>query len=289
MVGLEIVSCAEVGEFSFRWPDSVEFFEAGWDYEIQVEGETHKVRHGIGSREVYGRLRLHTVTWLDGAPQVEGVEADDYPVSQALLSRLRRAGRANARTWAEVPAGYDEFTIVEHRVETDAPHSPKCLAVKIREDDLAGWALHGWLRTRLPRKEPAGAGAPVPARPRTTPVPLDAPPSADATAIADALLAHGATLASQLSGGAIFTPNVEANQLVSHDAFAFLIAVIADLASEPSGPGNCPSSSEGGSATSTRNGWPSTPDPSKTPFSNDRSCTDSSTSSPTGSRAPPRS
>jgi hypothetical protein len=88
------------------------------------------------------------------------VEADDYPSSQALISRLRRPGRATARTWEEVPADYDGFEIVEHRREIDAAYSPQCLAVKIREDDLASWALHGWLRSQLPRKPGAQPQAP---------------------------------------------------------------------------------------------------------------------------------
>ncbi|HLI38178.1 MAG TPA: hypothetical protein VKV80_12690 [Streptosporangiaceae bacterium] len=189
-------------------------------------------RHGLGAREVFGRLRVHTVTWIDGQVQVEGVEADDYPASRALISRLRRPGRATARTWEEVPAGYEGFEIVEHRREIDAPYSPQCLAVKIREDDLASWALHAWLRSQLPRKLPAGM--PPTHRPDTlaqgSPK-LPPPPSPDAQAVARALLAHGDALAGQLKDAALaqFTPNRDANQLVHDDPFAFLLAVISDM------------------------------------------------------------
>ena len=104
-----------IGAFEFRWPDSTEFFESGWSFQAHIDGVQHAVRHGVGARTVYGRLRVHTVTWIDEGVQVEGVEADDYPSTQALISRLRRAGRATARRWEEVPPGYDRFEIVDHR------------------------------------------------------------------------------------------------------------------------------------------------------------------------------
>lgn len=56
--------------------------------------EIHRARHGLGAREVYGRIRVHTVTWIDGEVQVEGVEADDYPVSQARSPEI---------TWTRTP------------------------------------------------------------------------------------------------------------------------------------------------------------------------------------------
>ncbi len=68
-----------------------------------VAGERHRVRHSLGGREVFGRWRVYTVTWLDGEVQVEGLEADDYLATQALLSRLRNpvaAGRRAHRPWA---------------------------------------------------------------------------------------------------------------------------------------------------------------------------------------------
>ncbi|MGH3405038.1 MAG: hypothetical protein ACRDRJ_21410 [Streptosporangiaceae bacterium] len=50
--------------------------------------------HGIGAREVYGSMRVHTVTWISGEVQVEGVEADDYPYSQVALAWLLRRSPA---------------------------------------------------------------------------------------------------------------------------------------------------------------------------------------------------
>ena len=229
---IEILGVEETGPFDFRWPEGVESFESGWSFRVRIDRKIHRARHGLGAREVYGRVRVHTVTWIDGEVQVEGVEADDYPVSQALISRLRRPGRATARTLDEVPIGYKEFEIVEHRREIEAPYSPQCLAVKIREDDLTSWALHAWLRSRLPRKTLAAAPSAQSAGTVTlSRVQLPPPPSPDALAVVHALLAHAATLAAQLRDTAIaqFTPSREANQLIHDDPFAFLLAVISDM------------------------------------------------------------
>lgn len=225
---VELGSIAKLGPFSFRWPDGTEDFEAGWKCTVNIDGRTHQVKHGLGAREVYGRVRVHTVTWLDGEVQVEGVESDDYPSNQTLISRLRRAGRAAARTWAEVPAGYDGFTIVDHRREIDAPYSPQCLAVKIAEDDLTSWALHAWLRSRLPRKfkDPITDAEPASLPPLTLPP----APTPDSQAVGHALLDHADALAEALKAGTIqFTPDDQADALVRTDAFAFLLAVIADM------------------------------------------------------------
>ncbi len=130
-------------------------------------------------------------------------------------------------TMEQVPAGYEPFEIVEHRREIDAAYSPFCLAVKIREDDIASWALHGWLRSQLART----VGATPPAMAAPTPrAQLPPPPSPNAQAVGRALLAHADALAAELAGGtAQFTPNPAANAMIHEDAFAFLLAVIADM------------------------------------------------------------
>ncbi len=149
------------------------------------------------------------------------------PASPALISRLRRSGRATARTWRDIPAGYDGFAIADHRREIDAAYSPRCLAVKIREDDLPAWALDAWLRSRLPRKTTV---AQRPELEAPKPPQLPAAPSPDAEAVTRALLAHGQDLASQLKSGMVqFTPDPDANALIQNDPFAFLLAVIADM------------------------------------------------------------
>jgi uncharacterized HhH-GPD family protein len=223
---IEILAAEPVAAFDFRWPEGIEAFEGGWLVDALIGGRRHVVRHGVGTRPVYGRERVHTVTWLDGEVQVEGVEADDYPASQALVSRLRRPGRKTARTWEDVPAGYEGFEVVEHRREIDAPYSPQCLAVKVREDDIASWALHAWLRSQLPRgvREPTGKPATL------SRLVLPPPPTPDAHAVCRALLAHADVLAGQLTGTtAQFTPNKDADRLIREDPFAFLLAVISDM------------------------------------------------------------
>jgi uncharacterized HhH-GPD family protein len=228
MTSVELGSTSQLGPFTYRWPDGTEDFEKGWIFTARISGASHQVKHGLGAREVYGRIRVHTVTWLDGELQVEGVESDDYPTTQALISRLRRPGRATARTWSEIPAGYGEFTIVDHRREIEAPYSPNCLAVKIREDDLPAWTLHAWLRSRLPRK-PKGPAV-MPDHATVSPPALPPSQATNTQAIGRALLAHAEGLAEALRSGATqFTPDKNADAFVRSDAFAFLLAVIADM------------------------------------------------------------
>lgn len=227
-VRVEIAVIIGLGPFTFRWPEGVEEFEKGWDYTVRIGGELHRVRHGLGGRTVYGRERVHTVTWLDGAVQVEGVEADDYPTSRSLLSVLKRPDRKYVRRFDEVPPGYDGFDIVDHRREIDAPYSRNCLAVKLGEDDLPSWAHHAWLRSQS-----RTAGMQTPAEPLLeTPAHLPRlpePPTADQQAVTDALLAHGRSLADELAGGVLaFTPDPDANALLYNDPFAFLVGVLCD-------------------------------------------------------------
>jgi uncharacterized HhH-GPD family protein len=216
----------QIGPFDFRWPEGVEHFESGWTFQLIVEGETHGVRHGIGGREVYGRERVHTVTWLDGEVAVEGVEADDYPSSGCLLSLLRHPDKKMVRSLQDVHPAYDGFDVVDHRQEIEAKWSRSGLAVKIPEDNLLSWGVHAWLRKRL-------GGAPAIERPPRRPAPdvsfLPPSPSLDKEAVAAALLAHGATLAQVLRGGAArFAVDESANSMIHEDPFAFLVAVIAD-------------------------------------------------------------
>jgi uncharacterized HhH-GPD family protein len=227
MTSVELVGVRRIGPFDFRWPDETESFEGGWAFEAHIDGARHPTRLGIGACQRFGRMRVHVVTWMDGEVQVEGVEADDYPASQALISRLRRPGRGLAFTWAEVPAGYHAFDVVDHRREIDAPYSPRCLAVKIGEDDLAAWALHAWLRSQLPRKSRGAARTLGTVAPRWSE--LGPPPLPDAGRVGRALLAHADELASQIkSAVAQFTYNPDAEALIRSDGFAFLLAVVSD-------------------------------------------------------------
>ena len=219
----------ELAPFSFRWPEGPEEFQTGWELTARVGRHEFRVRHGLGIRDTYGRSRVHAVTWLNGNVEVEGVEADDYAVTRSLISLLRRDDRKHVRRSAEVPDGYDAFEIVGHRREIDAPHSPRSLAVKIREDDLGRWAAHAWIRHEQRGRRPR------PVRARTVPAAAEAssaPPPAprpDAGSVVAALLAHGEALsARQRREGTVFTPDPAANTFVQTDPFAFLVAVISD-------------------------------------------------------------
>jgi hypothetical protein len=230
----KISDLRQIGSFKFRWPDSYENFEGGWDFLLTVGGTRYRGRHGIGGRLVYGRWRVHTVTWLDHAVQVEGVEADDYPATRALISRLKRDDKTVARNPADVPQGYERFELVEHQSEIDAKYVPHCIAVKIREDDLIAWAVHAWLRMSQRKLSSAASSEKLRSGQLASPDDgsarlLRPPPTADARAVTAGLLAHGAALAASAGGAVVrLTPDEAANALVHNDPFAFLIAVICD-------------------------------------------------------------
>lgn len=285
---VEILAAEPIGPFEFRWPDATEAFEGGWLANARIGESQHKVRHGIGARTTYGRERVHTVTWVDGAVQVEGVEADDYPASQALISRILRLDRKTARTWEEVPAGYEGFEIVEHRREIDDRYSPYCLAVKIREDDVASWALHAWLRSQLPPRRtrtPAAKSATL-----SRPV-LPPPPTPNAQAVCRALLAHANTMTDQMLTGPTsrFTPNEDADRLVREDPFAFLLAVISDMGIRAERAWALPTTCASGSASSHRGNWPPIQRACGLQSSRNPSCTGSSTTCRPGWSRRPRS
>jgi hypothetical protein len=233
-LGATISDVNPLPSFSFSWPQGAEEFESGWEFTLDVQGQRHQIRHGLGSRVVYGRPRVHTVTWLDGAVQVEGVEADDYPTTRALLSLLRKDGTAHLKSRDEVPADYADFEVVEHRREIEAKWSRQALVVKIPEDDLLRWGVHAWLRRQSRRQARSGgraAAAPRAPRRKPTlePLPLPLAPTQDGQAVVVALLAHGEMLAKSLGGARVrFTPDEHANALIHDDPFAFLVAVISD-------------------------------------------------------------
>ncbi len=148
MKGIQLADTMTLGSFDWRWPANVESFDHGWDYKAGIDGRLYRVRHGVGARTVFGGHRVHTVTWLDGQPTVEGVAADDYATSGLLLSLLKVGGRAHVRRLADVPRGYEAFDVVRHHDEIVAKYSPRSLCVRLREDDLEGWAIHAVLRHR---------------------------------------------------------------------------------------------------------------------------------------------
>jgi len=225
-------SVSELEPFDFGWPEGPEHFDRGWDYTATVGSSAFQVRHGLGGREVYGRYRIHSVTWLDGQPMVEGVAADDYAESGSLLSTLRIEGRAHVRDWSELPIGYAGFTIVRHSDEIVAKYSRDSLAVKVLQDDLAAWARHAILRaqSKAPGAAPGRAyrkAVETAPGPRVT---LPPPPDLDRSAIVGALLQLAEQEKAQLneSGDPFFTPNELANRFLLENPLAFLLAVIFD-------------------------------------------------------------
>lgn len=223
---------SELEPFDFDWPEGLEHFDRGWDYTVTVGSTAFQVRHGLGGREVYGRYRVHSVTWLDGQPMVEGVAADDYSESGSLLSTLRIEGRAHVRDLSELPIGYAGFTIVRHSDEIIAKHSRHSLALKILQDDLAAWARHAILRaqSKAPGAVPGRAyrkAVETAPSPRVT---LPPPPDLDRSAIVGALLQLAEQEKAQLneSGDPFFTPNELANRFLLENPLAFLLAVIFD-------------------------------------------------------------
>jgi uncharacterized HhH-GPD family protein len=230
---IRLVSMTALGSFSWRWPDQVETFERGWVAAATVDGQEVQVRHGIGRRDAYGRSRRRSVTWVEGEPTVEGVEADDFNRSESLLSLIKVTKR-HVRPGDALPPGYRSFSIVVMADEAAGPRSPRSLAVKLRQDDIDGWTRHAVLRAA------ARGRLPVRRQERTSLPPLTSAGPAPATVrskdIADirvpvvaALLAYEAGQPPTPQGGSLeFTPNQDANALLRTDPFAFLAGVLFD-------------------------------------------------------------
>jgi hypothetical protein len=152
-----------VGRQSYRWPESIEEFDHGWEATVVADGVHSQLRHLVGGRDVYGRHRVHTVTFLDGQPLVEGVAADDFDQTQALISRLRLAGsNRQILSVRDVPDAYNGFHVVVHDHEICAPYSPRALALKIPVDDLDAWAKHAIARRSGKRLKPMQPPGPEP-------------------------------------------------------------------------------------------------------------------------------
>ena len=71
-LSIELTDVEELGPFTFRWPEGQESFERGWAGIVRTADGESRFRHGLGARTVYGRPRVHSVTWLGGQPMVEG-------------------------------------------------------------------------------------------------------------------------------------------------------------------------------------------------------------------------
>jgi uncharacterized HhH-GPD family protein len=230
---IRVLKMEALGSFSWRWPLEVESFTRGWVAVAEVDGLELHIRHGIGNRDVFGRRRIHSVTWVEGKPTVEGVEADDYSRSKALLSLIKLTKR-HLKPQEPVPRAYEAFQVVVMADEVSGRYSPRSLAVKLRQDDIDGWTRHALLRSaawgRLREHQPRRSLPPL-SRPGPAPTSpsVAAGHSDDAKAVVAAILRYGRSQRSNSSGANVqFTPNEHANELLRKDPFAFLLAVIMD-------------------------------------------------------------
>ncbi|MGH3302352.1 MAG: DUF6884 domain-containing protein [Streptosporangiaceae bacterium] len=213
----------EIGPFTFRWPTETEEFDYGWDLTVEAAGRRHRVRHGMGARQVYGARRRHSVTFVDDWAAAEGVAPDDYQTSGCLISLIKdHAGRL-IRPGEPVPTQYDGFLLISHAEQIVSPYSRDALAVRLHSDDITSWV--GYALTRLSVRRADGAGASqVPA----TQLRPNEPRASAPPAVVVALLRYGQAQAPAVAGQATFTPHPEANALILDNSFAFLLAVVFD-------------------------------------------------------------
>jgi uncharacterized HhH-GPD family protein len=236
--GLTHTKVIEINAFEFRWPDTVERFDHGWETAATTAEATFNIRHALATRIAYGRPRVRSVTWVNGDVAVEGVEADDYGNSRAPLSLIRVGDKKMVRRAEDIPADIRGLTIVNHRDEIDAPYSRSGLAVKIKEDDVASWAEFAVARMRLydrlgtpGRPHPSKGASPaesVQEERNGSPLTVTGRSARSKQAIAQALLAYAASGSEMVVPGSELTTNPEADAFVRRDPLAFLIAVIFD-------------------------------------------------------------
>jgi hypothetical protein len=141
---------SELGPFSHQWPKGKpEDYDVGWEVHAEI-GSARQVaiQHRLGFRDTWAQNRRRGVTFVSGVSAVEGDGCDGYSLSHALVSVLKRSnGQQHVQTRYELPGGYQGFTIVRHDDEIEAKGSFRCLALKLLEDDVVGWATHALLRS----------------------------------------------------------------------------------------------------------------------------------------------
>lgn len=219
---VEIVSATPMEPFTYRWPENTEEFSSGWELRVRFDGQVHRMRHGIGRRHCFGRTRVHSVTWIEGHPVVEGAEAEDFASTRDLVSVLKMpGGNRDAQVIEEVDPAYRSFGIVRHCDAIVGANARRGLAVRIRDDDFESWAHHALLRANAKAKLSTGTSS---AR-KQVPAGADSV-QVEATDVVEGLLAYGRRLITDRAGS--FTPDAQADAFVRSDAFAFLVAVICD-------------------------------------------------------------
>ncbi len=226
---IQHVDLKELGEFSYQWPESVEYFTRGWEGRILVNSRRFQIKHGIGARFTYERQRVHTVTWINGKPRTEGVEVDDYKTSRCLTSILKRKDRKFVRTDDDIPEGYERFNIVNQLDEIAGSPRHDCLAVKILEDDVTSWTTHAVLRTLLFGDLAAKSKTRSKSEAEQARKLPSFPAHPNKRVIVEALLKYGQDLDTDPKNTELnFTSDPEANKLILTDPFAFLLGVIFD-------------------------------------------------------------
>ncbi|MEX1262795.1 MAG: hypothetical protein WEE66_02480 [Actinomycetota bacterium] len=241
---VRLLEVEEIGPFTFRWPEALEHFERGWEGTAEASAETVRFRYGLGERTVYGRMRAHSVVWIGGQPVAEGVGTDDHATSRSLVSRIKGVDRKVVRDRSALPPGLEGLEgleIVQHRDAIDAPYSPRCLAVKLPEDDATGWVTFALaarpgrgLSTRsATRPRVASATSEMRAderAPRASPRgSFDPVDDTIQRAVVLELIAFEERSNGPLQRGVVqLTADEEADRFVREDDFAFLLAVLFD-------------------------------------------------------------
>src|SRR5262245_20872125 len=96
---MQILDVAAAGSaYQYKWPSGEYETYPNWiEYRVIASDGEHRARIGFGMRKTYGRDRKRVVVWIDGHPQAEFLEADDFGNSGDLLSEIRVPGESGER------------------------------------------------------------------------------------------------------------------------------------------------------------------------------------------------
>ncbi len=237
--GLYLENFRETKGCNYRWPKTVEHFSRCFSADLHIGSTVHQFKHAIGERYLFGELRVHSVTFLDGRPVVEGAGCDDFRISRSLVSFIRDGENSMLMSRDELPAFYKDFDVVFQSDEIVSPDSRSVLAVKIREDDVAHWALHAAIRKLLimPTVSSAKVAIGIPDAETSGQRESSARIGSKRTSLsgrakkltADILVRfQGEIGEARLPGAGMLSSTAEGDQLLQDEPFAFLVGVICD-------------------------------------------------------------
>ena len=242
--GIFLDNLHETGEWNYVWPKVSERFSRSFVGELHIGEAVYDFRHAIGERYVFGNLRTHTVTFLNGRPVVEGAGCDDFRISKSLVSFIRGDGGYLLDSRDDMPTTYREFDVVFQKDEIASPDAKDALAVKIREDDVAHWALHGALRRLLVPGEQANRvvikGSSRAHAPDAEEVLMRKSRRSSLSgraqkATAELIIQFGSEVSkSDPVVNSLLASSKDADQLIRRDPFAFLVGIICDGSSSVS-------------------------------------------------------